>query len=393
MGEAYIVRRAGGSGTSSGSQVFLQSTEPPYENGGLWVNTELEKYATLTEIETGARMLSALTKQLPNPGGVGFKTICGDWIYAVAWRRGSDDYGYIVGLNINTLQTVQSNRFYIENNEWIQTMYLVSDGGDNVVCLTGGSSSGDDRQWHIYHPSTNSFTTTGNVISFEWGAWYSCDTKPNDIFIYYAYSESTDTNTWGRASISTQTLSAYGNTPIEREDKSRVCGFDGDTFFIYYNGTSGRMPLYSVEAQSGTKTQIVSGISAKGVYVYGRYGANLYGTSSNDSRVFSINIEASVKTYLFTDANSLDNFGSSQPLYNNCFYVSNPTVVYPIEMVGDYDPDTVYIQVSGTENMATIARDDKGNFNVPIERVVTFPEGSPVDATAYVSTGEAWTQI
>ena len=115
MGEAYIVRRAGGSGTSGGPQVFLQSTEPPYENGGLWVNTELEKYATITEVKTGLEVGQALSTQIPTGlGKVYFKTVCGSWIYAITGSSGSSRTGRITGLNLDTMETRTSNSFYIE---------------------------------------------------------------------------------------------------------------------------------------------------------------------------------------------------------------------------------------------------------------------------------------
>lgn len=395
MGEAYIVRRAGGSGTSGGPQVFLQSTEPHYENGGLWVDTELEKYATITDIKTGLEVGQALTTQIPTGlGKVYFKTVCGNWIYAITGSSGSSRTGRITGLNLDTMETRTSNSFYIERDEWIQSMYLVSNGGDMVVALAGSSAASDDRDWHVYTPSTGAISTISDAnTGGQWNKIYSCCPFPSDTFACVKTPRSNSAGNRGIYSFSTTVYTQIGTYPQSNISGAwNITGYDENTFFRYINNAGATTYIVQIDASSGIETNLYK-ISNGKWYCYGRYSNNLYFYNGTNSTMYIINISSLTETQSFTSAYGDDNWGASQAFYNNKFYVANPSVVYPIEILGDYASDTVYIQTTGTENLATIAKDDAGTFNVPIERVVTFPEGSPIDATAYVSTGEAWIQI
>lgn len=395
MGEAYIIRRAGGSGTSSGSQVFLQSTEPPYENGGLWVNTELEKYETILSLETGVTIGQALPYQFSSAAGG--RTICGDWIYAT--QNTSNDYGYIYGINLLTGEARTTSRFYIANNEWFSGMSCISDGNDTVVMCATNNSASDDTSWYIYTPSTNSVTEQSGVFNIGNSCRYACNPSGSDSVAYNKRSVSNAVSEeYGLTSISSRIYSKLSTITSSVDYTWSPGAFDGDTFVLYRysNGTPGRSySMMLVDVASNTRTQTWN-VSTTDQYLYGKYAGNMYLCMLDSNTVWIYNIASGIETNAFQSTSAAE-YGSTQCLLGSTFYAAGSTVgtrnIYPLSITGDYQSDTVYIQTTGSQNIATIAKDDKGNFNVPIERVVTFPEGSPVDATAYVSTGEAWTQI
>lgn len=394
MAEGYVVRR-GRTLSGGAANIFLQTDEPPYENGGLWVNTSLEKYETILSLETGVAIGTALPYQFSsNTTG---RTVCGDWIYGAYYS--SDDYGYIYGINLLTGESKTTNRIYIANNEWFSGMSCISNGDDTVVLCATRNDANDDTGWYIYTPSTNSVTEQTGVFNIGYTCRYACNPSGGDFVVYNKRSASNSVSEqYGLTSISSRTYSQLSTITSAVGYSWSPGAFDGNTFVLYRYSDDKTGSTYSmmlVDIASNTRTQIWR-VSTADQYLYGKYAGNMYLCMTAAKTVWIYNIASGIETNALQSVNAVE-YNSTQCLLGNTFYTSGGTSgtrnIYPLSITGDYQPDTVYIQTTGSQNIATIASDGRGKFNVPIERVITFSSGGPVDAEAYVSTGEAWSQI
>ena len=390
MAEGYVVRR-GRTLSGGAANIFLQTDEPPYENGGLWVNTSLEKYATLTSIQTGAEFGQALPYRFNYP--VANRTLCGDWFWGA--QNTTRSYGYIVGLNIVTGEhkTVSVS---IKSDEYLYGMGCFSNGTDTVVLSATTFVAAEDSGWYVYNTTTGSVNEYASVFSIgNTGRYASCQT-PNDLAVCNRRTRdnSISEQTY-YVSISSRIYSQIATIQSSVDYTWAPGAFTGDRYFLYRISSESTYYMIEVSVPSGVTTQSWQISSGNNNSLYGEYGGNLYLYMDSSDSVYSYNIESGIETKLFTNASAINAY-NTMCLKDATFYVTqgdDTDSIFPVNILGDYDSDTVYIQTSGSENLATIASDDRGKFNIPIERVITFPSGSPVDAEAYVSTGEAWTKI
>lgn len=386
MGEAYISRRGGESGSGGSANIYLQTSQPDYTRGGLWVKTTLNKYETIDKV-ISTPYLSGKSYNLEYE----WRTNIGHIIY-----NGYLYWGYL---------ETSSGPYKIKK------LNLYS--GTYTILATPYNNYTDNINFYIYNNLLYALTneeTTGSikysfVISIDGGAISKIPFNSrihqsvviNElVFPIMQYNssynlEDTTANIYN-VSLDTYSLSYIINLPrvsniVLTIPERNICYiYQSVANFIILNYRTG------VTSTVSFGTSAISGSRWLG---YGYYN-NLMICSfivdmTGDIRIFNMD----TNTFTWISSYKLPDmpYRGWAMTGNKVWGLSSNKATEVILGNKTWDSTKVYIDVSGTTKNSRIVSSDNSYFDVPILAVYSAPSGTLQPQEAYVSTGGAWAKI